>query len=98
MSTNQAISSAVINGDAASLDTSTSVIGETDVSVNGGGVLITQSQHGSNELVNVIDESTGSENGAQFDPNTLRPPEEMAANAQRLREQLRRSLSQGRGE
>lgn len=87
-----------INDNPSVLESSASITGDTETSTSDSNILIMASHHGSNELVSVVQETDGSDNTSTLDTNTLKPPEEVAANAQRLRDQLRRSLSQGRGE
>lgn len=56
-------------------------------------ILLTESHHGSTEHLILVTDSSLSSN-----ENALRPPEEIAADSQKLRYQLRRSLSKSRGE
>lgn len=60
-----------------------------------GGIIISSSHYGSTEQVYLAEESSGS-NGAT--PHLMRSPEEVTADAGKLREQLKKSLSRGRGE
>lgn len=76
------------------LSSKASIIGDADSSsnssVNG---LIASSNQGSNEHINIT--ITGEDDVIN---RSLRPPEEVAADAHKLREHLRRSLSRGHGE
>jgi hypothetical protein len=58
-------------------------------------ILLTESHHGSTEHLIVV---SGPDSSPSSNENTLRPPEQVAADSQKLRDQLRRSLSQSRGE
>lgn len=60
-----------------------------------GGNIISNSHHGSSDHVYLMEDSSGSDGAT---PNLMRSPEEVAADAERLREQLKKSLSRGRGE
>lgn len=58
-------------------------------------ILLTESHHGSTEHLIVVDTSDSNQSGNDI---ALRPPEEVAADSQKLRDQLRQSLSKSRGE
>ncbi|CCA68473.1 related to MON1-required for fusion of cvt-vesicles and autophagosomes with the vacuole [Serendipita indica DSM 11827] len=58
-----------------------------------GGNIISNSHHGSSDHVYLMEDSSGSDGAT---PNLMRSPEEVAADAERLREQLKKSLSRGR--
>jgi hypothetical protein len=73
------------------LSSAASISGDADSSPPSG--LIAASHHGSTEQLNLV--ISGEEESIH---RSLRPPEEVAADAHKLREHLRRSLSRGHGE
>ena len=89
-------SALTVSGDPATglLSSAASVSGDADSSPStSASGLIAASHHGSSEQLSL---TVPGEDGATH--RSLRPPEESAADAQKLREHLRRSLSRGHGE